>query len=340
MTYLRCNRFVVPADPAAVGAAWCRHAEPLFQASVSENFDVGVPIAMTTWKIRDVIVSDVVNPAQQLERTGRMIARQGLDHVLLQFQERGTSLVRTSDRRSVVEPRQLVVFDLARPVSVEASAGGSVTVLVPRRLMPGGGGLVAGLHGKAFDYESDPAKLLFHTYLRSLVETGDRLLPHHLSGVSQAASQLCAACFNAEEPLQTASDAGVNIAIRQYIHQELASKDLGIETIITHFGVSRATLYRLFQEDGGVIKYIRDRRLAKAMSLLTDRGDFGRPRVSAVAYATGFTDEKTFSRAFKRRYGFVPREADIGLPAIDPSSIGRTNDNPSELLHWIKTSAA
>ncbi|WP_274533566.1 helix-turn-helix domain-containing protein [Methylobacterium sp. Leaf113] len=75
---------------------------------------------------------------------------------------------------------------------------------------------------------------------------------------------------------------------------------------------------------------MRERRLLHALRLLTRSGT--RPRISAVAYAVGFSDEKTFSRAFRRRFGFLPRDASVG--EASPRTRGR--DEPV-LLSWMKT---
>jgi AraC-like DNA-binding protein len=48
-----------------------------------------------------------------------------------------------------------------------------------------------------------------------------------------------------------------------------------------------------------------------------------------VAYAVGFSDEKTFSRAFKRRFGFLPRDA--GAHGLQPAGADQT----PVLLSWI-----
>ena len=73
----------------------------------------------------------------------------------------------------------------------------------------------------------------------------------------------------------------------------------------TRLGLSRSTLYRLFAPNG-IVAYIRDRRLMAAMRMLV-RDDAPKPlRVSQVAFAVGFSDERTFRRAFKRWTGLTP----------------------------------
>ncbi len=289
---------------------------------------------MTTYHLGEIIVGEVASPAQRLERSTRMIARQGLDHVLVSFHESGGSRVDTGRRRVAVEGRQGVVLDLSQPVVIDADPGSAATLLIPRRLVSDEVGLVETLHGQVFAYDADPAKQLLHAYLRGLLACGPRLEPHHLPGVSHAASKLCGACFPADAGARAPVDGATHVAIRRFIQSELTSLTLGTEAITQRFGLSRATLYRLFEEEGGVINYIRDRRLMLAMRLLTEAGG-ARRRVAQVAYAAGFADEKTFSRAFKRRFGLLPREARADTPPRPPGP-----EKASVLMGWIRSLAA
>ena len=72
------------------------------------------------------------------------------------------------------------------------------------------------------------------------------------------------------------------------------------------FSMSRATLYRLFEDFGGVRHYIQMRRLLQAYRSLARmrEGD----RIGAIALRFGFSDQAAFSRAFRAAYGLSPRE--------------------------------
>ncbi len=326
------HRFAPPSDPAALGPAWCEQIAPMFRAELTRPPAAG-RIGLSTFHLGDLIVGEMAAPAQRLERTDPMIARQGLDHVLMQFHESGTSRVETARHRGSVAAGQVVLFDLAQPVVVEADPVSATTLLMPRVLVADGIGPIEPLHGRAFAYEGDPVKQLLHTYLRGLIACGAQLAPHQLSGVSQAASKLCGAGFRPEAGAADPVEIGTHVAIRQFIQRELHSADLGVEALTARFGLSRSTLYRLFEAEGGVAHYIRDRRLMQALRLLTEAGS--RRRVSQVAYATGFSDEKTFSRAFRRRFGMLPREARAAAPAAPPPP------GDASVLHgWIRSLAA
>ena len=109
------------------------------------------------------------------------------------------------------------------------------------------------------------------------------------------------------------------IEIRKFIQDHIALHDLDAALLQRRFGLSRATLHRDFVEDGGVGAYIGECRLTAARRLLTRPAPKGwRPRVSSVAYATGFTDEKSFSHAFKTRFGLLPRDVRSGEALPQP----------------------
>lgn len=118
------------------------------------------------------------------------------------------------------------------------------------------------------------------------------------------------------------------IAIRQFIDENLATIDA--EMLMARFALSRTPLYKLFEADGGVYAYIRDRRLSRAMQVLSRSSAGRRPMIARLAYECGFENERVFSRAFRRKYGLNPSEIDAGsLPLTD-------REHTSLLLSWMK----
>ncbi len=53
--------------------------------------------------------------------------------------------------------------------------------------------------------------------------------------------------------------------------------------------------------------------------------------MSSVAYSVGFEDEKTFSRAFKTRFGFLPSEVRTGEALLSDGE-----DGADVLLSWMR----
>ncbi|MCR9080310.1 MAG: helix-turn-helix domain-containing protein [Hyphomonadaceae bacterium] len=90
-----------------------------------------------------------------------------------------------------------------------------------------------------------------------------------------------------------------------YIETHLASPSIGVRTILDQFGVSRASLFRMFEAHGGVRSYIMDRRALKAVMDLS-RTSQERGSVRAVSERYGFSTGANFNRAIQRAYGNSP----------------------------------
>ena len=73
------------------------------------------------------------------------------------------------------------------------------------------------------------------------------------------------------------------------------------------FQLSRATLYRLFEPDGGLSRYIQDQRLHRAVMRLIS-SDFRNARMIDFAVDFHFSSDTTFVRAFHRQFGLPPGE--------------------------------
>ena len=98
------------------------------------------------------------------------------------------------------------------------------------------------------------------------------------------------------------------VSIRRFIDRHLTSPALSVDMIATSFGLSRATLYRLFEPVGGIATYIRKQKLDRAFQEIT-AASRSNGRVGPIAYRLGFKNFSAFSRAFRSAYGVSPAEA-------------------------------
>jgi len=99
------------------------------------------------------------------------------------------------------------------------------------------------------------------------------------------------------------SDAKIQ-RVLAYIGEHLA-ESLSMEELATKSYMSKSSLMHKFKKETGytVHQYIKSKRLLLARDLLkTDMS------VMEIAAAAGFGDYSTFSRAFKARFGKMPRE--------------------------------
>ena len=92
--------------------------------------------------------------------------------------------------------------------------------------------------------------------------------------------------------------------VRQYIDSHISDETLTIPSIAAEMGMSRTTFFSRFKELSGLSPqdYLTHYRIAYARQLLQAGG----LSVSEVAYKSGFSDPKYFSRIFKKVEGVSP----------------------------------
>nr|WP_070958926.1 AraC family transcriptional regulator [Hyphomonas sp. Mor2] len=90
-----------------------------------------------------------------------------------------------------------------------------------------------------------------------------------------------------------------------FIEQNLSDPELTVSRLLREFGVSRASLFRMFDEAGGVRSYIRRRRATRAL-LDVSVQPYRRGIINAVAEEWGFSSAPNFNRIIRDLYGYSP----------------------------------
>jgi len=89
-----------------------------------------------------------------------------------------------------------------------------------------------------------------------------------------------------------------------YLTSALLETGIGVNDLSRMLHVSRSTLNRAFQKDLRlpVVEFLRNARVQRAKQLLTGSDE----KMSAVAFESGFRQEKYFYRCFKEATGLTP----------------------------------
>lgn len=95
--------------------------------------------------------------------------------------------------------------------------------------------------------------------------------------------------------------------IKRHIAANLESPSLALDDLCHRFEISRASLYRLFEADGGLAHYIQEQRLNRALMLLVSPASRS-TRLIDLALSLRFSSDSSFVRAFRRRFGSTPGE--------------------------------
>ena len=90
----------------------------------------------------------------------------------------------------------------------------------------------------------------------------------------------------------------------RYLEAHYTEIGMSIESLCAQHHISHSSLQRKFRQYFGMNpkQYLTRLRMNRALDMLTS----GEESVKTIAYACGFEDEKYFSRAFKKTYGYPP----------------------------------
>ena len=229
------------------------------------------------------------------------IQRTAFDHFTLQLVYSGC--VRIDSPTGSIELRagESALMDMTRPFRTAAEGAELTTVSLPRWLVRDAAAHPPRLHGLKLD--ADAAAGLF-VWLAGAEED----ITRGVSGVA-AEEALARALHGSLAPLLGHSrptrrewDAIRRDRIREVIERQIDAADLSPERIASEAGMSRATLYRVFEPLGSIARWRQARRLWRLKSGLAWHD---RP-VADIAEEVGLSDPAYASALFNRAYGSTP----------------------------------
>lgn len=327
-------------DAQANVAAW--------REAVATLFEVDELAAGESGPFRADLQSYVMGPVlfgrsrasgQRFRRTAETVARSGVDHIVVQLYVKGGYQGVVGALPIRVEPGDICVLDLAQTLETRATAFENFNLVIPRPMIDRRVPQPEALHGLVLPADSVLTRLLARHFV-TLFDCAPRMTFDECAAVVEGTISLIVACLSGELERRDAArgDAGnlSLIRIRQHIEARLEAADLSADSVAAHFGLSRATLYRMFSPLGGVAEHIRSRRLHRAFFDLAAATADG-PRVGEVARRWNLGSETNFSRAFKAAYGVSPKAARAAALLSDPNP-GAAGDasGASPLTRWMR----
>ena len=124
---------------------------------------------------------------------------------------------------------------------------------------------------------------------------------------NQAAWQQEVAAEETPRPIMSQPDREWLETFEQYVRRHLSSDTLSIAELSRVFTVSESNLLRRLKRLTGLtpLQYLMEVRLTEARRLLENRAC---DSVAQVAGRVGYDDARSFSRAFRQRFGKLPSE--------------------------------
>lgn len=273
---------------------------------------------ISTFHMSSALLLKACVPQVRYDRSPVLVARSGLDHYLVVVYLRGRCRQWIGSREIEVAPGDVGVIDLTYPARtlVEPARGARlaehVTMILPRaRLAP----LLP--RSAALGQQLIRGDRLYGQVLRGLLldlwrHAGELSLAE-TEPVIQAAATLVVGGVRpvrgSGADLAPIAHAATRAAIQRFLDRQDTTPDqLGVAALCRRYSVSRATLYRMFEPDGGLIHYVRERQLRRALGAVTSPAH-RHLRIVDIALQYGFATESGFIRAFRRQFGITPGEA-------------------------------
>jgi AraC-like DNA-binding protein len=241
---------------------------------------------------------------QHWVRSSRTIARDGMDHYMVQLFENGGQTVRIDGELNAMQAGQLIVCDLQRTMDNDTTDFQNLSLLVPRALLASQLERPDDLHGLIIDGAATLGGIL-REHLTSLKETADLLSAEDIQKVTEATVSVVAECLNgigrATQDKPVAPPISLLPCIKRYIAENLHDQRLTPGSIAYRHRLSAAKLYEMFQPEGGISTYLRVMRLKAAFYSLRDPHQAWRP-IDDIARAAGYDSVAFFCRAFESMF--------------------------------------
>lgn len=276
---------------------------PLFDTTPLTTFNAESDVA----QLGELILAFADITGQRWQRNADHLRSRASDslsvNISLDIQAQG----RAGERAFSQGPGSAVLTDLAQTSCHESSSGRSTQIVVSRPMAIAAGLDVHALHGLVLP---PAAAAMLRSHLNHLREALPYMLESEGPRAARTMLDMLVLAVNATGRAEAAAlgilKETLALRVRNEIRHNLGSASLTVANLCRRLQISRSTLHRLFDGDGGVQAYIRQTRLAAAMLALDDPAN--EERISAIAERLGFSDAAHFSRTFRERYGESPSD--------------------------------
>ena len=318
--------------------AWRENVAPLWEVSVRDENAARFRGSSDVFHLGSAILGLTKVSGHRTQRSPALIARMGVDHILVQCRESGKYHAEADGAVRDAGPGDVCLFDMTRPLTAWSSDYSAVTLALPRVLVASMLDVDA-VHGTVIR-GTTPLGALAAEHLRALKANAPRFSPEEAAAAARGTGALLAACAGprgaARDGIRATAKPAILLTLRRHIEANLADPRLTIDQLARRFGLSRSALYRAFEPFGGVAGYIRRRRLAGAYRELASVESSHLPRIEDVARRWQFRSPAGFTHAFRREFGAAP--AEVRAEALGgrstPISVAAHQDW-RELYKWV-----
>lgn len=274
----------------------------VFEVTASEDFAATGDVAV----LGGVVVTYAGGSARTLKRSLSRIAGDNVNALAVGILLEGVITGIAGEREFSVSPGEILLIDMQQASTMTLKNSRIIELGVRRNLAIEAGFNVAGLHG--FVVNSSAARMLL-SHLGSIRDAMSQLSEEEGPRVARTLLDMLVVAVNvtarARHAGEVMSATPLNRA-RQEIRANLGSHTLSIAALCKRLEVSRSTLHRMFEHEGGVQAFIRNSRLDAVRIALLDSES--KERIGNIAERLGFSDAAHLSRLFRLRFGETPSQ--------------------------------
>ncbi|MDH6267464.1 AraC-like DNA-binding protein [Rhizobium sp. SG_E_25_P2] len=294
----------LPAGPA--WDLWHDQISVIFDSRPHKRIEEGFFASVDAWLVGEVGIGHIHGGGQRFDRSRKKIAKDAMDGYVLQFYLQGQSEGRVSGQTA--KPGDLYLIDMAQALATTTTDHEQISFALPRRMLAPFLKMPDNCHELVIPGQQ-PLVTLLRDAMVSYTRNLDRMRADDAEAALKPLVDLTAVAINSElsEEKAEAVNLMLTASIRRHIEANLLDPDLSAETVAGSFGLSRRSLYRLFERFGGFQSYVHERRLRRAWEALRAADQRHLP-ISAIADSHGFANPENFTRAFRRLFGMTPRE--------------------------------
>lgn len=287
--------------------AWCAFMSGLFDFKRIEEAPSDAAFQVQAWRFGNALVSDLQYPAMAFRDSADRLRDPPYHCCVLRFYRFGSLSGLIDGGRIEMRPGELHLFDVSRPFVGRGDASAQFSVALPHSAL-------------GYDPRRHPAHIalprnapettMILSCIRGLFMAGSDTDTDGKARLEDGLAALIRGLLlptAGDDAAQSAVELSRADALRRYVEKHLLDDDLTAEKIGHMVGASRATVFRVFAQDGGVKRAILLQRLRRAVNELA-AAPAERGAVSKIAEGFGFSDVNRFSRLCRRELGFAPSE--------------------------------
>ena len=273
---------------------------------IKANFET----SMSMFNAGPMLFGQAQTMPQRYHRSPAKVARDGVDHYFLMLVTSGRFEGLHEGQPIEIGSGDAVLFQLRCVADIFAESSACFGVALPASILAPLLRDPDGVCGTVLKVGTPLCRVLFD-YIGSLVNNAAQLQIKDAAALAQSTAAMIAVCFGPAVDASRPRNANLRTAslmvIKRYIDENMNNSQLDAAHLTSIFGLSRASIYRMFEPLGGVAKFIQRNRLRRALIQLSS-DEYIHLQVSEMSHNLGFASPTNFSRAFKAQFGMLPSE--------------------------------